>query len=232
MEISCLMDRCSHDGRGSQISRRFAWKTLVHRLGCIFLTLSLGGVAIAQSAPLVLERDGRVISLEPYAANIVRVTMSIDKAAASGAPGYGFVAKPSEGGWTHERDAEGDDVFRSARMVVRVAPGDLPTEKLPQPMPLDALNRQLREHYFGGGRRAGSTQRCASGDNGGRQDAAAHAHLDDGAGTRGSGSAGRRREGLLGCGHVRLAGRRALLRTGAAAKGLDGPAGSRDPLLA
>ena len=151
MEISCLMDRCSRDGRGSQISRRFAWKTLVHRLGCIFLTLSLGGVAIAQSAPLVLERDGRVISLEPYAANIVRVTMSIDKARASGAPGYGFVAKPSEAEWTHERDAEGGDVFRSARMMVRWAPGDLPSEKLPQPMPLDALNRQLRERYFGGG---------------------------------------------------------------------------------
>ena len=36
-------------------------------------------------------------------------------------------------------------------MVVRVAPGDLPKEKLPQPMPLDALNLQLREPYFGGG---------------------------------------------------------------------------------
>ena len=38
MEISCLMDGCSRDGRGSQISRRFAWKTLAHRLGCVFLT--------------------------------------------------------------------------------------------------------------------------------------------------------------------------------------------------
>jgi alpha-D-xyloside xylohydrolase len=34
---------------------------------------------------------------------------------------------------------------------VQVAPGDLPAEKLPQPMPLDPLNRQLRERYFGGG---------------------------------------------------------------------------------
>jgi alpha-glucosidase/alpha-D-xyloside xylohydrolase len=107
--------------------------------------------SIAQSGPLVLERQGRVISLEPYAANIVRVTMSIEKTAATGAPGYGFVAKPSAGGWTHERDAEGGDVFRSARMVVRVAPGDLPKDKLSQPMPLDTLNTQLREVYFGGG---------------------------------------------------------------------------------
>src|SRR5271166_3659469 len=72
MEISCLMDGCSRDGRRPQISGRFVWKTRAHRLGCVFLTLSLGGVATAQSAPLVLEREGRVISLEPYAANIVR----------------------------------------------------------------------------------------------------------------------------------------------------------------
>jgi alpha-glucosidase/alpha-D-xyloside xylohydrolase len=79
--------------------------------------------------------------------------MSIDTAAATGAPGYGIVAKPSTEGWTHERDAEGDDVYRSAQMVVRVAPADLPADKLPQPMPLDDLNRQLRQQYFGGGGR-------------------------------------------------------------------------------
>jgi len=120
-------------------------------LGVLLLALSLGGVAWAQSGPLVLVRPGRVISLEPYAPNILRITMSTDKVAATAAPGYGFVAKPSAAGWTHERDAEGDDVFRSARMVVRVAPGDRKPAELPQPMPLDSLNRQLREHYFGRG---------------------------------------------------------------------------------
>jgi len=104
--------------------------------------------AVAQDGPLVLERDGRIISLVPYAPNIVRITMSTDRAAATGAPGYGIIAQPSEEGWTHERDAEGDDVYRSARLVVRVAPGDLPPDKLPQPMPLDGLNRQLREKFF------------------------------------------------------------------------------------
>jgi hypothetical protein len=111
MEISCLTDGWSCSHRGSRMDPRFAWKSLARRLGCAVLAVSLRGVAITQSAPLVLERDGRVISLEPYAANIVRVTMSIDKAGASGAPGYGFVAKPSVGQWTHERDAEGGDVF-------------------------------------------------------------------------------------------------------------------------
>jgi alpha-glucosidase/alpha-D-xyloside xylohydrolase len=77
--------------------------------------------------------------------------MSNDKATATGGAGYGFVAMPSTAGWTNEHDPEGGDVFRSPRMVVRLAPGNLPAEKLPQPMPLDLLNRQLREPYFGGG---------------------------------------------------------------------------------
>ena len=115
------------------------------------MTLSLAGGSLAQNASLVLERNGRMISLEPYAANILRITMSIDKTAAASAPGYGFVAKPSAEGWTHERDADGNEVFHSSRMVVRVGPGDRPADKLPQPMPLDELNRQLREVYFGGG---------------------------------------------------------------------------------
>ena len=101
---------------------------------------------MAQSGPLVLEREGRVISLEPYAPNIVRVTMSTDKATASGLPGYGFVAQPSAQGWTHERDSEGDDVFRSARMVVRVSPENLPKEKLSQPMPHAGIRAASREN--------------------------------------------------------------------------------------
>jgi alpha-glucosidase/alpha-D-xyloside xylohydrolase len=126
-------------------------KFMVYELGAMLLAGSLDGVAMAQGGSLVLERDGRTISLEPYAANILRVTMSIDRAAATVAPGYGFVAKPSAEGWTHERDVEGYDVYRSARMVVRLAPGDLPKDKRPQPMPLDALNLELRNHYFAAG---------------------------------------------------------------------------------
>src|SRR5205807_5862380 len=151
MELSGLMGEWSSGDCDFLIGRRFAWNSLARRLGCVVLAVSLRGVTVAQSAPLVLQRDGRVISLEPYAANVLRVTMSTDKAEATGAPGYGFVATPSAEGWTHERNAEGGEVFRSSKMVVRVTPENLPAEKLPQPMPLDALNRQLREPYFGGG---------------------------------------------------------------------------------
>ena len=149
--------------------------------------VSLGAVAMAQSGPLVLEREGRVISLEPYAPNVVRVTMSTDMAAATAAAGYGFLAQPSAQGWTHERDSEGDDIFRSPRMVVRVSPGNLPKEKLPQPMPLDALNLELREPYFGGGGGHGPHNDAFAGDDTRRQDVAAHAQLGDGAGKCGGG---------------------------------------------
>lgn len=118
-------------------------------LCALLLGASLNGTAMAQDAPLVLQRDGRTISLEPYAPNIVRVTFGVDRAAVMKPPGYGFAAEPSARGWTHTRDAAGGDVFRSAKMVVRVAPGELAPDKLPQGLPLDALNRQLREKYFG-----------------------------------------------------------------------------------
>ena len=57
-------------------------KFLAHGMSATLLMVLLGSVAMAQGGPLVLEREGRVISLVPYAPNIVRVTMSIDKAAA------------------------------------------------------------------------------------------------------------------------------------------------------
>jgi alpha-D-xyloside xylohydrolase len=125
-------------------------QVLPYGLIALLMPALLARQAISQSGALVLERNGRVIALEAYAPNILRVTMSVDKASATSAPGYGIVGTPSAEGWVHESNAEGD-VFRSARMIVHIAPGDLPQDKLPHPMPLDALNRELREPYFGTG---------------------------------------------------------------------------------
>ena len=63
---------------------RFMGKFSAYGVGAALLASSLAGAAMGQSGPLVLEREGRVISLEPYAPNILRVTMSIDRAAATG----------------------------------------------------------------------------------------------------------------------------------------------------
>ncbi|HVT98079.1 MAG TPA: TIM-barrel domain-containing protein, partial [Acidobacteriaceae bacterium] len=124
---------------------------------CLVLSILAGAALLSSSMAaqesserLVLEREGRVISLVPYAPNIVRVTMSSDTKVATSDPGYGITATPSAEGWMHERDADGDDVFRSSQMVVRIGPGNLPEDKLPAPMPLDPLNRELREQYFPG----------------------------------------------------------------------------------
>jgi alpha-glucosidase/alpha-D-xyloside xylohydrolase len=125
------------------MSRKVLW---MQQIGAAGLAILLGGVAFAQSAPFVFERDGRVISLVPYGPNILRVTMSNDKAAAMAGPGYGIIAEPNSEGWTHDKDAAGNDVFRSARMVVQLEP-----KTQPQKLPLDALNMQLREIYFGVG---------------------------------------------------------------------------------
>lgn len=130
--------------------RRFPLRLSVY-CRALVLALFFALAAVPQNGPLVLHRDGRVISVETYAESVVRVTMSIDEDAVTEPPGYGFLAKPSSSGWTHEPTANGYETLRSARMVVRLAPGNLPREQLPQQMPLDDLNRALREHYFGGG---------------------------------------------------------------------------------
>jgi alpha-glucosidase/alpha-D-xyloside xylohydrolase len=113
------------------------------------LALLLPAFAIAQDS-LVLERDGHTISLVPYGPNIVRVSLGVDKAEVLAEPGYGFVAKPAPAGWSHEHLADGSDTYRSARMIVSLAPANLPKEKQDQALPLDAINSELRDQYFGG----------------------------------------------------------------------------------
>ena len=72
----------------------------------------------ATPSPVVLDRDGSTIVLEPYAPNVVRVTLSLDRKEALAAPGYGFVATPAAAGWTHESGRRTGTVYRSARLVV------------------------------------------------------------------------------------------------------------------
>ena len=52
----------------------------------------------AENASFILDRQNSTIVLEPYAPNIIRVTMSRLKDKAVAAPGYGFTASPSAAG--------------------------------------------------------------------------------------------------------------------------------------
>ena len=130
--------------------RTLARKSLIAVLvGMLFL---FGAAAGAEDTGLVFPRHDGTIVLEPYAPNIIRVTLSVLKSKASAPPGYGFTGTPSSAGWKHEQDSGGYDVIQSDRMVVRIAPANLPP---PHPMELDALNQSLRDRYFGGPRPKG-----------------------------------------------------------------------------
>jgi alpha-D-xyloside xylohydrolase len=70
---------------------------------------------------MVLSRHEATVMIEPYAPNIVRVSLSLLKPSAIGPAGYGISARPAADGWRQERTAAGD-VLRSERMIVTVAP--------------------------------------------------------------------------------------------------------------
>ncbi|MFZ0743469.1 MAG: glycoside hydrolase family 31 protein [Terracidiphilus sp.] len=79
--------------------------------------------AVAQqgaSQRVELDRKGETIVLEPYAPNIVRVTLSLQKDPAQAAPGFGFIAVPDAAGWSASQ-TETDDIYKSSRIVVTVA---------------------------------------------------------------------------------------------------------------
>ena len=98
-------------------------RQIVPALGILFV-LFVSVKLYAENAQLVLDRDGSAIVLEPYAPNIIRVTLSRLKDKATAAPGFGFNATASSTGWKHEVDARGD-VYTSSRLVVTVE-GDHP----------------------------------------------------------------------------------------------------------
>lgn len=119
----------------------------------VLFLLGLTGATCLQAQSVqgsfVLHHGSDTIVLEPYAPNILRVTLSNDAAKAEAPAGYGIIAKPSSTGWERAQDASGDDVFRSGQLVVHVSASPLPKSETPERMPLDELNQQLRTQYFG-----------------------------------------------------------------------------------
>ncbi|MDW5264564.1 MULTISPECIES: glycoside hydrolase family 31 protein [Acidobacteriaceae] len=87
----------------------------------VLCLLTLIGVKAQAQEKVVLSRGEATVMLEPYAPNIVRVTLSLNKADAVSAPGYGITASPSATGWSQESGKSGD-VFKSDRIVVTVGP--------------------------------------------------------------------------------------------------------------
>ena len=67
---------------------------------------ALGASCLAMAAPAfaepmaLLDRHGSRVAVEPYAPNIVRVTIAVDPDLASAAPGEGPNAKADASGWS------------------------------------------------------------------------------------------------------------------------------------
>jgi alpha-D-xyloside xylohydrolase len=87
--------------------------------GTLMLAAVSYGSAVGQG--MTLTRQEATVMVEPYAPNVVRVSISLLQPAAVAGPGYGISAKPSDAGWTRQQTAAGD-VLRSARMIVTIAP--------------------------------------------------------------------------------------------------------------
>ena len=110
---------------GKQVRRSFAaaeisrlLPRLAARIG-LFACIATAFLAVARAEDprLILNRDGATIVLEPYAPNIVRVTLSMNKDQAAAAPGYGFVAAASATGWTHQHTGQAD-LYQSDQLIV------------------------------------------------------------------------------------------------------------------
>src|SRR6516164_330920 len=114
----------------------------------IFVMAALG-VSAAQSpqSRLELDRKGQTIVLEPYAPNILRVTLSLQRGPAVAKPGYGIAAEPAESGWTRS-ETERNDVYASSRIVATVE-----REGGPRPAPLQT---QIDISKFFGGSTPGA----------------------------------------------------------------------------
>jgi len=104
-----------------ETTRRLRWLSLTTAVSAIGLSTA------ALAAPMAtVDRYGAFVSVEPYAANIVRVTIATDESLSAGKPGYGVSAHADATGWTHSTDASGD-VFASSKLNVTVATGPQPT---------------------------------------------------------------------------------------------------------
>ena len=77
-------------------------------------------LTIAQAQQMIVSRGAATVMVEPYAENIVRVSISLNKQDATSAPGYGISARPHAGGWKSDAGA-GGDVMSSSRLIVTVA---------------------------------------------------------------------------------------------------------------
>ncbi len=73
----------------------------------------------AQPRRVVVSWEHTTVMLEPYAPNIVRVSISTLKPYALAAPGYGIIAKPNGSGWRYKDTADGE-TYQSPELTATI----------------------------------------------------------------------------------------------------------------
>jgi alpha-D-xyloside xylohydrolase len=102
---------------------RRGWPLLALAVSCLQLP--------AQPAGIRAERGTATVLIEPYAPNIVRVSMSLRKDDALAGPGYGIAAAPDSTGWVLRSDSHGD-TLESKALTVTLAAQPVEHGKLPE----------------------------------------------------------------------------------------------------
>jgi len=89
----------------------------------VLRSILLAGIAwagTAVAAPMAtVDRNGSLVAIEPYAPNVVRVTIALDHGLSDAKPGYGIVARSDAAGWNHSSSA-GADTFSSSAISLTV----------------------------------------------------------------------------------------------------------------
>ncbi len=102
-------------------SRRIQTLTPASRAVLLLAALTSTSPLLLAQMPLVLDRGPATVMLEPYAPNILRVTLSLRKPDALAAPGYGILAHPAPSGWRTSTSTAGD-TLSSDRLIATVSP--------------------------------------------------------------------------------------------------------------
>ena len=111
-------------------------------------SLFFAGYLAAQQANVVIPRGESTIVFEPYAPNVIRVTLSLDKSEATAGPGYGVVATPAASGWAYQ-ETEDAHVYQSSQMVVTLLGGSGRRQGAAATQPAELTNVQKTQRSIG-----------------------------------------------------------------------------------
>jgi alpha-D-xyloside xylohydrolase len=140
---------------------RLAAKTTSARISILAAILSamlipaapLAVNAQAQQQKVVITNGPSTIVLEPYAPNVIRVTLSLDKDQAVASPGYGIVASAAAEGWSLAK-TDNSSTYSSPRMVVSLKSASVRGRPAPATSEAGATNVQKTMasigHFFNG----------------------------------------------------------------------------------